>query len=235
MPGVLLKTIKNKPFRFHGITRNEIFGIVIDYHSINQNKKIMKKTFLITIALFSGLFLKAQEGSGFGIKGGLNYNANGDYFESAGDAARNPDRNIGYHLGIFGKIGNKVYLRPELVYSKTKSDYDNEEFDMSKLDIPVLLGVRIIGPLTVFAGPSFQYILNTEFDGITIDNVEDDFTVGLNIGAGLSLGKFGLDLRYERGFSDNEATFINTNVTAVGASRIDTRPDQLILSLSLKI
>ncbi|MFS4467572.1 outer membrane beta-barrel protein [Maribacter sp. 2210JD10-5] len=196
----------------------------------------MKKVFFLAVMVFAGFTAYAQSGSGFGIKGGLNYNANGDYFESAGDAARNPDRNIGYHLGVFGKIGvARIYLRPELVYTKTKSDYDGDDFNMSKLDAPILLGVKVIGPLHLFAGPSFQYILDTEFDGISIDNINNDFTVGLNIGAGVNLGKLGIDLRYERGFSDNEATFINTNITNVGPSRIDTRPDQLILSLSLKI
>ena len=196
----------------------------------------MKKTLFLTVLLLTGLTAMAQSGSGFGIKGGLNYSANGDYFESAGDAARNPDRNVGYHLGVFGKIGaSKVYLRPELVYTKTKSDYNDADFTMSKLDVPVLLGINLIGPLHVFAGPAFQYILDTKFDGITIDDVENDFTVGMNIGAGVSLGKLGIDLRYERGFSDNEATFINTNITNVGPSRLDTRPDQLILSLSLAL
>ncbi len=196
----------------------------------------MKKTILVAALAFMGWTASAQNDSGFGIKGGLNYSANGDYFESAGDAARNPDRNIGYHVGFFGKIGvSRIYLRPELVYTKTKSDYNGSDFDMSKLDVPVLVGIKIIGPLHVFAGPAFQYILNTEFDGITIDDVENDFTLGMNIGAALNLGKLGIDLRYERGFSDNEATFINTNITNVGASRIDTRPDQLILSLSLAL
>ncbi|SDM32859.1 porin family protein [Kriegella aquimaris] len=197
--------------------------------------KKVKKTLLVAVFALVGTAAFAQTGSGFGIKGGLNYNANGDYFESTGDAAKNPDRNVGYHLGIFGKLGNRVYLRPELVYTKTKSDYDGDEFTMSKLDAPILVGVKIIGPLHVFAGPAFQYILNTEFDGISIDSVENDFTVGLNIGAGVNLGKFGIDLRYERGFSDNEAEFINTNITTIPPSRVDTRPDQLILSLSLKI
>ena len=196
----------------------------------------MKKTFLLAAMILFGLSATAQSESGFGIKGGLNYNANGDYFESAGEAARNPDRNIGYHLGVFGKIGvSRIYFRPELVYTKTKSDYDGGDFDMSKLDAPLLVGVKVIGPLHLFAGPSFQYILDTDFDGITIDDVDNDFTVGLNIGAGVNLGKLGIDLRYERGFSDNEANFINTNLTTVGPSRIDTRPDQLILSFSLKI
>jgi len=194
----------------------------------------MKKMILVAFMALAGFYGMAQNVLEFGIKGGLNYNANGDYFESAGDAARNPDRNVGYHLGIFGEFGaSKVYLRPELVYTKTKSDYDDVDFNMSKLDVPILLGINVIGPLHVFAGPAFQYILDTEFDGITIDDVENDFSVGMNIGAGVSLGKLGIDLRYERGFSDNEASFINTNITNVGPSRIDTRPDQLILSLSL--
>ncbi|TLP71780.1 outer membrane beta-barrel protein [Maribacter sp. ACAM166] len=196
----------------------------------------MKKIILVAFMALSGLYSIAQGDSGFGIKGGLNYSANGDYFESAGDIARNPNRNVGYHLGVFGKIGaSSVYLRPELVYTKTKSDYNGDDFDMSKLDVPVLLGIKVIGPLHLFAGPAFQYILKTEFDGITIDDVENDFSVGMNIGAAVNFGKLGVDLRYERGFSDNDASFINTSITTVGPSRIDTRPDQLILSLSLTL
>ena len=188
----------------------------------------------VAFAVFS-IAAFAQNDSGFGIKGGLNYNANGNYFESAEDAANNPDRNIGYHIGVFGKLGDKVYFRPEVIYTKTKSDYNGDKFDMSKLDLPLLVGVKVIGPLHAFAGPAFQYILNSEFDGISIDTIENDFTVGLHIGAGVNLGKVGIDLRYERGFSENEARFINTNITTVGDSRIDTRPDQLILGLSVKL
>ncbi|WP_425236517.1 porin family protein [Ulvibacterium sp.] len=196
----------------------------------------MKHLLLCAACLFLGTAAFAQKDSGFGIKAGLNYNANGDYFESVGDVARDPDRNVGYHIGLFGKLEiSRLYLRPELVYTRTKSDYDGGDFNMSKLDVPVLLGAKVIGPLHVFAGPSFQYILNTEFDGIDIDDVENDFTVGVNIGAGVNLGKLGVDVRYERGFSNNEAEFINTNITSVGPSRIDTRPDQLIVSLSLKL
>lgn len=195
----------------------------------------MKRLLLLSLFALFTYSASAQAGPGFGIKGGLNYNANGDYFESAGEAARNPDRNVGYHLGVWGKLGNRIYLRPELVYTRTKSDYEGEDFDMTKLDLPVLLGMKVIGPLHVFAGPAFQYILDTEFDGISIDDVDNDFTVGVNIGAGVNLGKLGIDLRYERGLGDNEANFINTNITTIGASRIDTRPDQLILSLSLKL
>ena len=198
--------------------------------------KNLKKTVIATVAFaFVGFSMTAQNGNSFGIKGGLNYSANGDYFESASANAKNPDRNIGYHIGLFGKIGNKLYLKPELVYTATKSDYSSDEFSVKKLDAPILVGVKIIGPLSVFAGPSFQYILDTEFDGINIDNVENDFSVGLNFGVGLSFNNIGVDLRYERGFNHNEATFIDTNLGTGIVSRIDTRPDQLILSLSIAL
>lgn len=185
---------------------------------------------LLTCLLFSNQ-LCAQTANGFGFKGGINYNSNGDYFESINANAKNPDRNVGFHFGVFGKVGKQVYFKPELVYTHTKSDYDNDSFKMQKLDAPLLAGITFFKHLNVFAGPSLQYILDTEFDGISISEVENDFTVGLNFGIGFSLKKLGIDLRYERGFSDNEATFLNNN--GLGVSRIDTRPDQLILSLSL--
>jgi len=195
----------------------------------------MKKLIISAVFLTAfGFMATAQDGSGFGLKGGLNYNANGDYFESIGDNAKHPDRNVGYHLGVFGKIGDKFYFRPELVYTSTKSDYDNDDFKMKKLDAPMLIGIKVLGPINVFGGPAFQYILDTEFDGININDVKNDFTVGLNFGIGLDLKKIGIDLRYERGFNENEATFINTNL-GTNPSRLDTRPDQLILSLSVKL
>lgn len=212
-----------------------LLNIASDLFKTN-NKAQMKNPLLILGFLMAfSMTSVAQNGSGFGIKAGLNYNANGDYFEAIGDNAQNPDRNIGYHLGVFGKIGDKLYFRPELVYTLTKSDYDSDHFTMKKIDAPLLVGVKVFGPLTVFGGPSLQYILDTDFDGININDVNDDFTVGLNFGIGLNFNKIGIDLRYERGFSDNEATFINNNLGNGVVSRIDTRPDQLILSLSLKL
>lgn len=198
-------------------------------------KNLKKAAFVAVTFALTTFIVSAQEGSAFGIKGGLNYSANGDYFESIGENSKNPDRNIGYHVGIFGKIGNQLYFRPELVYTATKSDYDNDQFNVKKIDAPLLVGIKVLGPVSVFGGPSLQYILDTEFDGIDIDDVKDDFSVGLNFGIGLNLNKIGIDLRYERGFNDNEATFLNNNIGTDIQSRIDTRPDQLILSLSIAL
>ena len=187
--------------------------------------------FILIIAIAFPTAIMAQNLQGIGLKAGLNYNANGNYFESINNTSQNPDRNVGYHLGLFGKIGDQVYFRPELVYTSTKSDYDNDSFKMQKLDAPLLVGLKVLGPISVFGGPSLQYILDSEFDGVAINDIENDFSIGLNFGIGLNFKKLGIDLRYERGFSDNEATFLGNN--GIDTNRLDTRPDQLIFSISL--
>lgn len=194
----------------------------------------MKKAILI-ICLMAGAVTYAQSGSGLGIKGGLNFGANGD--ASIGENLGNigSDSKVGFHAGLFGKLDfGTLYFRPELVYTKLNSEYDYQagtsKFEMSKLDMPLLVGLNILGPLHVFAGPSLQYILDTDLEDIELEDVKNDFTIGFNIGAGVNLSdQLGVDLRYERGFSDNEAEFTN-----VPDGRVDTRPSQLILGLSYK-
>ena len=207
-----------------------------NFHEHFKNFSDVSKNlfFILMIAIAIPTATMAQTEQGIGIKAGLNYNANGDYFDAIQMNAKNPDRNVGYHIGLFGKIGNQVYFRPEVVYTSTKSDYDDDSFKIQKLDAPLLVGIKVLGPLSVFGGPSLQYILDSEFDGIAINDVENDFSVGLNFGIGLNFKKLGIDLRYERGFSDNEAAFLGRN--SISTNRLDTietRPDQLILSLSL--
>lgn len=203
----------------------------------------MKKTLLIAVLCLMGTAAFAQSGSGFGIKAGLSYNKNGDLIGSIGDAGQNitegAEGKTGYHFGFWGKLDfPKIYLRPELVYTKTKSTYavdgNSNDYDVSKLDLPVLLGYKIIGPLHIFVGPAFQYTLSNDLGDLDVEDVENDFSVGLNVGVGVNLGKVGLDVRYERGFSENEAEFIGNNITDI-SGRVDSRPSQVIFALSLKL
>ena len=182
-----------------------------------------------------GTMTFAQTDSGFGLKGGLNYGSTGDFENEINNNVENPDSKIGYHLGVFAKADlGRIYIRPELIYTKLSSEYSIGDFEVKKLDAPILVGLNVIGPLHVFAGPSLQYILDTDFqtDNANFDlgDAEDDFTVGLQLGVGLNLGKLGVDLRYERGLKENEAEF-----SGLSNSRIDTRPEQLILALSLSL
>ena len=52
--------------------------------------------------------------------------------------------------------------------------------------------------------------------------------MGVQFGAGVEFGKLGLDVRWERGLSENEANFANTQ-------RIDNRTNQIIFGISLEL
>ena len=199
-----------------------------------MNKRIL----VLSIALLSTVFyMNAQ--SGFGVKGGLSYNSNGKISDDTNTFIENEGKGkSGYNVGIYGKVDlGPIYLRPELVYTKTTSEYSlntggTEDYKIARLDMPVLVGLNLIGPLSIFAGPAFQYTLENDFNGIKYENIDNEFTVGFNFGAGVELGRLGLDVRYERGFNKNEATFIENTTTSY---RLDSRPEQFILSLSYRL
>ncbi|MFB0939327.1 MAG: porin family protein [Urechidicola sp.] len=186
----------------------------------------MKNIFL-AIAIICGSCLTST--AQFGIKGGLNYSSNGDFKEISQDIKS--DGKTGYHLGIMYQTeGDGFYLRPELVYTSTKSEYPSRgKFTMNKIDVPILLGYHIFKPISIFAGPSLQYILDTDLKGFNLNDVENDFTVGVQFGAAVQLGeKLSVDLRYEKGLSENLAN-------SAGIDKVDTRPTQLIIGLALKL
>lgn len=186
----------------------------------------------------------AMAQSGFGVTAGLNYADNGeieytDVTRAGEDAIKGGDSKAGYHVGLFyrAEIAG-FFLKPELLYTETKSSYEfndsNAEYKIQKLDLPVMLGIDILGPINVFAGPSLQYILDNNFEGVTLDDVENEFTIGAQFGVGVQFGGFGADVRYERGLNDNEATVLDLD-NPEGLQRVDARPSQVILSLSLNL
>ena len=176
----------------------------------------------------------------FGLKGGVNYNNNnGDAtFSSTGnDVIDGAESKSGYHAGIWfrGKlpiIG--FYVRPEIVFTQIKSEYlFNDaltDYNFKKIDVPVLLGKKILGFGNIFIGPSFQYILENEFSfsDLTTDDF-DKFSVGVQMGVGVEFGKVGVDVRWERGLSNTEANFVDSNLN------IDNRTNQIIFGISLEL
>ena len=193
----------------------------------------MKKILFTALLALSIAPSFAQEKNSWGIKGGLNYNSNGDLISEAGGIPKNPKSNTGYHFGFYKKIQVLgFFLRPELIYTETTSDYDGQELSLSKIDVPFNLGSGFIGPTYVFAGPSFQYIIDSEFNGVDAQGGLKDISLGANFGIGLKLNKLALDLRYERGLSEKETRFVQQSVSDVN---IDLRPSQLILSLFIEL
>ncbi len=177
----------------------------------------------------------------FGVKAGINYNNNGNLTLSnvLSNAVEGADAKSGFHAGVWfrGKlpvIG--IYIRPEIVYTQVKSAYlykgANTSYDFKKIDVPLLVGKKFFGVANVFIGPSFQYVLGTDFGLSTVDEVSlDKFSLGLQSGFGLEFGKLGIDVRWERGLSNSEVLFAD----GVGNFTIDNRTNQIILGLSYRL
>lgn len=197
----------------------------------------MKKRILVFSVLFLTTLFIGYAQSDYGIKAGLNYNSNGKLWEEAGDIIDNKGKGkSGFNVGFYGKLDlGPIYLSPELVYTRTTSEYPlpYKEFKMSRIDLPVLVGMNLVGPLDVFAGPAFQFIVDNDLKSLSFDNIEDDFTVGLHIGLGLDLGRLGIDVRYERGVKNNEAEFFDVDPSDY--YRLDTRPEQIMFGLSYSL
>lgn len=188
----------------------------------------MKKIIVITSLLLAS-FATAQSDSGIGIKGGVNYGSTGELRRNGETIIENPDDKVGFHVGVFGKIKiTDFYIRPEVFYTQLNSEYNGVDAQVQKIDAPVLLGYNILGPVSIFAGPSFQYILDTDLQDVTLDDVQEDFTIGAQIGIGVGIKNVGIDVRYERGFTENEARY--TQIGNVGT--LDTRPQQITVALS---
>ena len=194
-------------------------------------KSIKTLTFL---ALLSTTLLQAQ--FEFGVKGGLNYDSLGDVdYTDISATDLSAGSRTGYHIGAYGKIHLLLfYLRPEIQFTKVNSGFADKNIGLSKIEAPILLGYKILGPLSVFAGPSFEYILNEDVEGTTFTDIEENFTVGLQIGTRISFGRLGLGVRYERGFTDNDVRILGANGVDV-EGRIDARPNQFIISASYEL
>ena len=203
-------------------------------------KKILLASFFVLGAI---QFSQAQ--LQFGVKAGVNYNS--DSFEDVSEDVLNGAKTkTGFHTGMWFRaklpaIG--FYIRPEIVYTELNNSvsYDsqfaaprNTNFKFRKIDVPVLFGKKILGIGNVFVGPSFQYILSSDFELNDLSEVSvDNFSLGFQLGGGLELGRLGLDVRGERGFSKIESVFLDNTIN--NNFNFDKRVSQIIFGVSYKL
>ncbi len=194
------------------------------------------KNIFVCVLLFIVCSAIAQEKKvAFGIKAGLNYGDNGKIEISDASRFLANDR-LGYHLGVFlrGQLSDHMYIKPEIQYTINNSNYDIDtqedlDYHIQKLDLPILLGISVIDPIHIFGGPALQYIVENDLQNVQLENVKNEFTVGLQFGAGIQLERINIDIRYERGLQKNQAESINEEI------RVDSRPNQLILGLGIDL
>ena len=208
------------------------------------------KNLLFTLFFFTSVFSANAQFLNWGIKAGMNYNANGDLVLLSEEIASDPfssNQELGYHLGLLAEIKLPLfmYIRPELLYVHTESSYpiegDEAMLKMDRIDVPVLLGFRVFKIGRIFLGPNFQYVMNTDLsvsDNIAkIKNISyDDFNVAAQVGVGLNFGRLGADIRWEAGLMGTEALYQvdGVDVEEVENVEVDTDNMQFLLSLYWK-
>ncbi len=202
----------------------------------------MKKILFILLALsISLIYAQDDDKFSFGFTAGFNYNSNGEYVTNGGFTGISEQfkskKKTGYHGGIYLEYNfNSMYVRPEVLYTKDKSAYDEIVFDQTKIKVPVMVGFDIFKGISIFVGPSFQYVLENELEGFDVNEIDLEQDLAVNFQAGLALKLFGqvrLDIRYEKGLSDNILT-IRQDTNGI-LNTLNTKPEQIVLSLSLQL
>ncbi len=139
----------------------------------------------------------------------------------------------GLQAGIFARFGETFFLQPELLYASRGgyAELQNEAVQIAGsgsgihtgiFQIPVLLGVKIIdGDMFGFniqAGPVMSLVASKGVSGVgdvfTKKGLED-FSWGVQVGAGIDFLSFSLNARYEYSLSDiYEGSYGATNFSA---------------------
>jgi hypothetical protein len=197
----------------------------------------MKKTILLTlsICLLSMGIASAQivPSFSFGAKAGLNFSAfpaNGKYDNSS---------QAGYLGGVWARFGALGFnFQPELYATAknltVKDDAGNEnKAKFTSLDVPLLVGTKI-GALGLggrfYGGPVFSFTVNRDqsYSSAAAEVAKlnyKDANYGIQLGAGVDIKDFSVDLRYEGGL----------NKISYGPGYTHTRVSIFSLSLAYKI
>ena len=173
----------------------------------------------------------------YGLKGGLNFDTAGDIVVVADQLEKQGSLKgkTGYHLGVYAKVKILAfYLRPELQFTKVSSQFEDQSIETSRIELPVSFGINMLGPLSLFFGPTAFFNLSQASNELKLEEIQNKTSMGLHIGARLKLGPIGVDLRYEKGLSAMKSNLLSQAGVPVGG-QINTQPNQFTVGVSFKL
>ena len=196
----------------------------------------MKKLILTANVGLAANFATAQN-IDFGIKGGAVFNTDkGKVWQDAGNIFKKDGKaSAGFQAGALARVSLAgIYIQPELLYTQFKNEYDvdGQKLNVTKkrLDIPVNVGKRFLGIGHIQAGPVFSYYFDDKLSVKDFTTAkQDEFNVGMQIGAGVEVSKLLFDLRYEFGLGKVGSDILNGSN---GQYRTEIRPQMLNLSVA---
>ena len=155
----------------------------------------------------------------------------------------------GFQFGAFVRIGNRVYLQPELYYTSEGGVLEKDSLgknwkqniSLGSLDIPVLIGFKIINTemvnLRIMAGPVGSFVVNkkiTDLNSVAGPVQRANISSAnwyIQAGAGMDVWMFTLDIRYQIGLNKiiKDVSFNGKNIN------FNTSNNVWVVSLGFKI
>jgi hypothetical protein len=143
---------------------------------------------------------------------------------------------MGYEAGLYMKVNaGPFYAKPELlmnhrsgevdVESETNASTQSADFKISRLVVPVMFGLELIGPLAIEAGPVYNKVLSVTESFNNEDVSIKQGGVGYRVGAMAEFGRIGLGVHYQ-GLKINSDESSESNFEL---------PNELIFSLALRL
>lgn len=171
----------------------------------------MKRLLLLSVFFFViALTVFSQPKFDLGLKAGVNFSkismSVDDY--SAESVTKS-------HFGAFGRVGwDRIFVQPEFYFSGKGGDVTSHvlstftSFDYKTMDIPVLLGFRLIKgkvfDLHAVAGPVFSIITSEDVKGSNLANKSfyENHYMGIQYGLGIDVLFLTFDARIENGLGE---------------------------------
>ena len=202
-----------------------------------------------TLILFLLLNTTLYSQGNLGISFGLSDDSFGS-IENISSTIDNYDLDLknatGFQFGVYTEIDLiTFYIRPELnfIFSKANQgsalltgnateDILKHNLKSSEIQVPIIFGYNILGPLSIFGGPSFKYNLKTSSDIFNLEDIKDKYILSLLLGSRIKMRSLGIDLRYERGLNNGELKIINANGLNIPPGNIDSTTNRFSILLS---
>lgn len=158
--------------------------------------------------------------------------------------------NNNFLVGVFVRLGNKIYLQPELNYITQGNTFKfnqgsiQQNVDLKSIQVPLSLGYQFLNlkvvKLRVFGGATANFVVNKDVspaegvgmtgDYLTVDNFKNT-NFQYQFGVGVDVLMLALDVKYYGGISD----LTNGSMTYNGSSISSAKPNAFVVTLGWKI
>ncbi|MDQ1088303.1 porin family protein [Siphonobacter sp. SORGH_AS_1065] len=186
-----------------------------------------------------------------------NFIANGRYQGSTlrENLKESLNTRTGFVGGVWMRFGRTLYIQPEALYSGKGGSYMVQVIDANgnptgtpmevkvkteNIDVPLLVGLRL-GPLRVNAGPVASFMIGsnesikdaiTKYTSGSINDTFKQAAWGYQLGGGVDIGNFSLDVRYEDSISN--VRFVNIE-TPNGSDPFKQKSKNWQVTLGIKV